>query len=67
MADLPDDVFEELPAGAVVENSIVIVSFLNQDGEQQYAFNLTGNAHVTTLVGLLKLVEIHLLREAGLL
>lgn len=49
-----------LPEGAVVEHSIVVVSYFDAEGEMGFYGGTAGEAHVTTLLGLLEWAKIQI-------
>ena len=47
----------ELPDDVVIEHGITVVSYLDKDGEQNYAWTIHGDPLTSTTLGLLVIVE----------
>lgn len=53
----------ELPAGAVVQNSVMVVGYFDADGGTRYGIRTRGEATVANVLGLLELAKAHILED----
>jgi hypothetical protein len=53
-----------LPAGAVPQHGVTIVSYFNAEGTTCYGLALEGDASLSSILGLLELIKARVLREA---
>lgn len=56
----------DLPDEAVVDQGICIVTYLDEEGNMAYGFNVAQSGTMMGVVGLLEVVKQHIFKERGL-
>lgn len=59
-SDLP------MPAGSVVQNSVMVVAYFDAEGQTRYGYRMKGDSTLSNVLGLLELAKADLLRGADL-
>lgn len=64
MSDVDHILVLPLPEGAVPQHSIAVLAFFDTAGNTRYTFSLSGDASLSSILGLIELVKAHVFREA---
>lgn len=53
----------ELPDGGIVENTLFIVSYFDEQGASRYAWAMQGQSNAASMLGIMELVRFSMLVE----